>query len=146
MPAPAVYLDECMADRNLAARLRRRGFRVSTPDDTGTRGFSDEQQITFALSIGHMIASHNKLHFEQWHETFLREGWPHSGIILIPHTTRLRELRLAMMLDWIGKDYPTNYRSALFIWGHLQRLLNRGYLLAGYTAEEIGLACGRYAR
>jgi hypothetical protein len=115
MPAPAVYLDECMAEPNFAARLRRRGFRVSTPDDTGTRGFLDKQQIEFARSIDHMIASHNKLHFEQWHETYLREGWPHSGIILIPHTTRLHKLRVAMMLAWIGNDYSTNYRSSLFI-------------------------------
>jgi hypothetical protein len=132
-----------MADPGLAANLRRRGFRVTTPDDTGTRGLSDKQQIDYALSIGCMIASHNKLHFEQWHERYLREGWPHGGIILIPHTTRLRTLRLAMMLDWIGMEYPTAYQSSLFIWGHLQHRLNHGFQLPGYALEDIRLACGR---
>lgn len=143
MPTPAVYLDECMTHPSLAAALRRRGFIVSTPDETNTRGFSDKAQIDFATGIDCIIASHNKKHFEKWHERYLQNGWPHGGMILIPQTTYLLEIRLAMMLNWIGHQYPTNYRSALFIWGHLQQRFDQGYQLPGYAPNDIRWACGR---
>jgi hypothetical protein len=143
MPTPAVYLDECMTHPILATALRRRGFFVTTPDETNTRGLKDNPQLDFATLLDHLIASHNKKHFERWHERYIQNGWSHGGIILIPQTTHLLEMRLAMMLDWIGNEYPTNYRTALFIWGHLQQRLERNYQLPGYTPDDIRWACGR---
>lgn len=143
MPTPAVYLDECLTHIDLAAALRQRGFAVTTPDETNTRGFKDKPQIDFATSIRHMIASHNKMHFARWHREYLWKGWDHGGIILIPQTSHFLEMRLAMMLDWIGNDYSTNYQTSLFIWGHLQQRFDGGYRLSNYTQHEIQWVCGR---
>lgn len=47
-----------------------------------------------------------------------------------------------MMLDWINAEFP-GPQSTLFRWTDLQQQLNGGYVLEGYTAEEIALALGR---
>ena len=71
-------------------------------------------------------------------------GWVHSGIVTIPQTAVIPRLltRSAMMLDWIAAEYPST-QNRLFRWTDLQEILNSGYVLDGYTAEEISLALGR---
>jgi hypothetical protein len=50
-------------------------------------------------------------------------------------------LRAALLLDWLGT--VGDYRSRLFQWNDLQRLLLEGLRLPGYTEDEIGEAVGR---
>ena len=63
--------------------------------------------------------------------------------LVAPLTNRgfdvLSVLRVAMMLDWIA-DQP--HASRLFVWGHLQQLLERGFRLPGYSEEEVQQVLG----
>lgn len=107
---------------------------------------SDDNQIRFAHAKQWLILSTNERHFFGWHRVFQREGWPHSGIIIIRQTAipiRLR-VRCAMMLDWIDAEFP-DPRNTLFRWTDLQQQLIGGYRLANYSADEIAMALGRQA-
>ena len=143
MPAPPVYLGECV-DVALADALQQRGFAVTLARDHGPTGASDEQQIAYATQRDWAILSHNARHFQRWHRTFIEQRRPHGGIILLPETGPLSRLavRAAMMLDWIGLQ--GDHRSRLFKWGQLQLLLTGGYRLPGsaYTEGEVRHALG----
>ncbi len=143
MPAPPVYLDECV-DVALAEALRQRGFATTLARDHGPIAASDEMQIAYATSRGWVILSHNARHFQRWHKTFLEQQRPHGGIILIPDTGPISRLviRAAMMLDWIGLE--DEHRSRLFKWGQLQLLLTQGYRLPelGYSESDVRHALG----
>lgn len=89
-----------------------------------------------------MLITHNVRDFKAWHATFERQGRAHGGIIGLPQIrpfVRL-ELRAAMMLEWVGTQ---PYRSRLFVWGQLQRLLEQGFRLSGHTEEMVQAALGR---
>lgn len=68
------HLDEHMA--NLVANaLRQFGFDVTTPEDAGLLSADDADHLTFALSEGRVMATHD--------DDFLRlhsEGIQHAGI------------------------------------------------------------------
>ena len=83
MPAPALYLDECV-DQRLAAALRALGFDVVTVQEAHRESEEDEDQLLYATAQGRMLLSHNQLDFRRWHAAFARAGRPHGGIILIP--------------------------------------------------------------
>lgn len=143
MPAPPVYLDECV-DVALGEALRVRGFTVALVRDHGPLAASDEAQITYATDRGWAILSHNARHFQRWHSVFAEQGRPHGGIVLIPDTGPLSRLaiRAALMLDWIG--LLGDHRSRLFKWGQLQLLLTQGYRLPGlsYGDRDVQHALG----
>jgi uncharacterized protein with PIN domain len=103
MPAPALYLDECV-DQRLAAALRALGYDVLTVQDAHRESEEDEDQLLYATIQGRMLLSHNQLDFRRWHATFERAGWPHGGIILIPQTVPLSrlEIRARLILDWVA--------------------------------------------
>ena len=143
MPAPPVYLDECI-DVALAEALQQRGFAVTLARDHGPIGASDEMQIAYATSRGWVILSHTTRHFQRWHSTFLGQQRAHGGIILTPDTGPVSRLtiRAAMMLDWISLQ--GNHRSRLFKWGQLQLLLTQGYRLPArdYSRDDMEHALG----
>ena len=87
--------------------------------------------------------SHNESDFRNLTNDYRRRGLPHGGIIVLPEHSPIERLtvRAAMMLDWLGT--MTDHRSGFFQWGHLQELLEQGYLLEGYTPDEIRLALAR---
>jgi hypothetical protein len=141
MPAPSVYLDECV-NHGLVEPLRKRGFDVTTAQAEGIVGVDDESQLSHAARRGLAILSHNKRHFQHWHRIFAEQGRSHGGIILLPSSRlSLLELRAAMMLDWIGTHGDAG--SRLFLWGDLQRELARGLALAGYSRADVRSALGR---
>jgi hypothetical protein len=142
MPAPTVYLDECV-DQDLAASLRARGFGATTTRDEGMSGAGDEQQLQFATQRGWTLISHNKRHFQRWHRVFQQQGRTHSGIILLPKSPLPRlELRAAMTLDWIDQQaHPIG--SSLLLWNDVQQWLNQGRMLRGYSRQEIQEATGQ---
>ena len=141
MPAPAACLDEC-THLDLVDALRRRGFSVTSLQLVGPRGEADEVVLQRATDLGCALITHNVGDFKAWHATFQQQGRSHGGIICVPQTrpfSRL-ELRVAMMLDWVGTQ---PYTSQLFLWGQFQQLLERGFRLAGYTEDEAQEVLGR---
>src|SRR5260221_3615132 len=119
MPAPPVYLDECV-DVDLATGLIRRGFRATTTRAEARSGATDEAQLEFASARGWILISHNKRHFVRWHQTFRRELRPHNGIIILPKSPLPRlELRAAMALDWIEQS-DQSLAGRLVLWNEVQ--------------------------
>lgn len=105
---------------------------------------SDEAQLRFATANGWILLSINARHFIRLHATFQANNEQHAGIIAIPegsHAHRLA-IRTAMMLDWIAAEFP-DPRNHLFRWTDLQQQVIRGYVLEGYTDDEIALAFGK---
>lgn len=142
MSAPAACLDEC-THLDLVEALRHRGFSVTSLQIVGPRGASDDAVLMRATEIGCVLITHNVDDFKRWHATFEREGRAHGGIICLPQSrpfSRL-ELRVSMMLDWLG---TRPYASRLFRWGELQRLLEGGFRLPGYSEDEVRDALGRH--
>jgi predicted nuclease of predicted toxin-antitoxin system len=119
MAVPAAYLDECV-DPRLSSKLVRRGFRVTTASAEGTLGFSDPTQIDYARAHDLLIVSHDQHDFRRWHATYRQQSKLHNGIILLPFGPLTQaEVRVAMLLDWIGPE--AEHRSRLFRWNELQR-------------------------
>ena len=135
MPAPPVYLDQCV-DYAVAEAWRQRGFSVFTVRDEEAPGNADPEQRADATARGWLRLAPNRRDFRRLPADYQRHQRPHSGIILLPQRSHwaLRTLRAAMMFDWLP-SLP-DYRSPLFTWGHLQRQLERGQRLRGYSEEE----------
>ncbi len=144
MPGSPLYLDECV-DHRLAEALRKRGFTVHTALDSGMTELSDERQLSFAATHGWMIVTHNAKDFRRLHNAMRGHGEGHGGIVILPERPPLEllETRAAMLLDWI-MTFP-EYRSALFTWGQLQRLMEGGFRLPGYSETEVRRALGQAA-
>jgi hypothetical protein len=142
MPAPPVYLDECI-DRPCAEGLRRRGFDLLTTRDAGVLSSGDERQLAHATRLGRVLLSYNRVHFLRWHRVFEEQGRPHGGIVILPQSPPLsrRVLRAAMLLDWIADQ---DFHSRVFTWGTLQQELIRGHRLTGerYTEADVRHALG----
>ncbi len=144
MPGPPLYLDECV-DCGLVEALRKRGFAVHTALGNAMTELSDERQLTYAAARGWMILTHNARDFRRLHNALRERGEEHGGIAILPARPPLEllELRAAMLLDWIMTFAA--HRSALFTWGQLQRLLEGGYRLPGYSEREVRNALGQAA-
>jgi hypothetical protein len=106
-------------------------------------GYPDGAQLAFASARGWVLITYNEWHFRALADSYRRDQLSHGGIVVLPVKPPFERLvvRAAMMLDWLG-NMP-DHRSQLFKWGHLQALLEQGYLLEGYTSEEIHLALAR---
>jgi hypothetical protein len=141
MPAPAALLDECL-DPALAAMLKERGFDVVSLQAVEARGVSDPQVLGRAVELGRVLITQNTAHFKRVHVSYLQQGQRHPGIICLPQrgTLQRRALRAAMMLDWIATQ---EHASRLFVWGELQQLLERGFRMPDYDAEDVQRAIGR---
>src|SRR5687768_5880262 len=131
MAAPPAYLDECI-DRPIADGLRARGFDVLTALEAGQGEKLDEEQLLFALSRGRVLITYDRFDFRRLHAAYVSTGRQHGGIITIPQTppSGRRQLRAALMLDWLGTLHE--YRSRLFQWNDLQARLLSGLRLPGY--------------
>jgi hypothetical protein len=141
MPAPAALLDECM-DLELVGFLRARGFTVESAQLSGLRATDDEVVLDHAARRGWLLITHNERHFRRQHHRRLQQGGSHGGIVCVSQLGPIERLtvRVAMMLDWVGDQ---EHRSRFFVWGKLQRLLEQGLRLPGYTEHEVHLALGR---
>jgi hypothetical protein len=141
MPAPAALLDECM-DLELVGSLRARGFTVESAQLSGLRATDDEVVLDHAARRGWVLITHNERHFRRQHHRRLQQGGSHSGIVCVSQVGPIERLtvRVAMLLDWVGDQ---EHSSRFFIWGQLQRLLERGLRPPGYTEDEVRLALGR---
>jgi hypothetical protein len=136
-------LDEC-TELDLVEALTARGYDITSIQIVGPRGAADMLVLGPATTLGRVLVTHNVRDFQVADAAFRRQGRTHSGIIGLPQTRggplRRLELRLTMMLDWVGTQ---PYESRLFKWGQLQPLLERRFRLPGYSEEEVSVAPGR---
>jgi predicted nuclease of predicted toxin-antitoxin system len=141
MPAPAIYLDECV-DQRLAQFLRAQGFDVITVQEAGTASDEDEDQLLYASDQGRVLLSHNQLDFRRLHAAFERDGRAHQGIMLVPQTVPLSrlEIRVRLLLDWAA-SFP-DCSSKLFTWHELQQQLIHDYRLPGWDEAAVREALG----
>ncbi len=77
-----LYLDEDSMGHALTYLLRSRGFDVTTPEDEGTRGLSDVEQLDFATKQGRVIYTYNISDFCRLHTEYLKQGKLHAGVIV----------------------------------------------------------------
>jgi hypothetical protein len=141
MAAPAVYADECI-DRFIVEGLRERGVDVLTALEAGRGEDPDDAQLAYATHVDRVILTYNRLDFRRLHASQMRTGREHSGIVIIPQAPPVhrRQLRAALMIDWLGM--LDEYRSRLFQWNDLQLRLLGGLRLDGYSEDAINEAVG----
>lgn len=125
----------------LVAGLTERGFDVVSVHQVGPTGVEDGLVLDRAIKLGRVLITHNTDDFKAIHAAFLRHGRSHSGIICLPQrgTLRRRLVRASLMLDWVGTQPRL---SQLFVWGHLQQLLERGFRLPDFSEDEVREALG----
>jgi hypothetical protein len=143
MPAPPVCLDEC-TELDLIPLLAARGYDVVSIITVGYRAMPDPLVLKRATDLGRVLVTHNVHGFRLIDEVYRLEGRSHAGIIGVPQLrgapfTRL-ELRVAMMLEWVGTQ---PHAGRLFQWGDLQRLLDRGFGFDGFSEDDVRLVLGR---
>lgn len=89
--------------------LRARGFEALTVRDANRRGFSDEEQLSFAAENGMTLFTHNRIDFERLYTEWLTAGKTHGGILIatrrLPHELVRRALPL---LDSVTSDEMVN--------------------------------------
>lgn len=76
-----LYLDEDV-DVLLADLVKGHGFSATTARDEGNLNKSDEEQLTFATTVGKAILTHNRDDLAELARDYLITGKTHSGIIL----------------------------------------------------------------
>jgi hypothetical protein len=77
-----LYVDEDSMDRDLVRALRARGVDVTTAQDEGMMGCSDEEHLLFATNQGRVLYSFNRGDFFRLHSQYAVEGKSHAGILL----------------------------------------------------------------
>jgi uncharacterized membrane protein YgaE (UPF0421/DUF939 family) len=76
-----LYLDED-ADVLIADLLRARGFKVTTTQEAGKLGNSDEEQLAYAVEQQKALFTHNRIDFERMAEEYFAMSKEHYGIII----------------------------------------------------------------
>jgi hypothetical protein len=82
MKTICLYLDEDAMDRVFVRQLRGRGIDVTTPEEEGTRGLLDVEQLAFATAQGRVIYTYNIPDFCRLHADYIKHGKHHAGIIV----------------------------------------------------------------
>jgi predicted nuclease of predicted toxin-antitoxin system len=77
----SLYLDEDV-DVLVATLLRAKGFQAVTTVEAGNIGASDDLQLQFAATAGHVLLTHNRVDFERLAADWLADGKPHAGMIV----------------------------------------------------------------
>ena len=105
----SIYLDADV-ERMIAKALRRQGHTCRAADEVGMKRASDEAQLEYAARMGHALVTYNVEHFAPLHAQYLRKGWEHSGIVLIPKRWGASEVlrRLLNLLDAVTADEIRN--------------------------------------
>lgn len=107
----------------VAAELRQRGYDVVSASELGTRGASDWEQLSAAVSVHRALVTYNLGDFQRLLTDWAQKGLAHWGIIFVSEKTISQRsvgplvLALGRLLD----DFPTD-----------DALLNQGiYLTKG---------------
>jgi len=103
-----LYLDEDVTVV-LAEVLRARGFSVTTTQEAGQLGNSDEDQLASATRRAKVILTHNRLHFEALGSAYFEAGRPHGDtIIAVRRDYRELARRVVILLNSLTPDEMAN--------------------------------------
>src|SRR4051812_35941484 len=69
-------------DKPVVAALRARRIDVLTVNEAALAGRPDEEQLTFATSVGRTVLTFNQRDYCRLHEEWMEEGRTHTGIIV----------------------------------------------------------------
>ena len=83
MAKAKLLLDENVHE-GLAEALRKQGFDAITVAEVRRRGFSDSEQLDFAISQSRAVLSFNLVDYEELAVQCFRKGREHFGIIVSP--------------------------------------------------------------
>lgn len=70
--------------RALIRGLRARGINLSTSEEAGLLGATDEEQLEFASSQGRVFYTFNVSDFCRLHSLYLESERSHAGIVVVP--------------------------------------------------------------
>jgi len=107
----SLYFDEDVSAKVIAS-LKNRGFDVSSAQDAGLLGKTDEEQLRKAILDGRVLVTHNKKHFIALHEKYISSGKKHYGIIV---ATRRRDYTetIKSLLHLINTTTPEDMENHL---------------------------------
>jgi hypothetical protein len=77
------HLDEDTEEHALVRALRQRGLDVTTTAQMRLTASSDCEQLIWTSNQGRILVTHNVADFCQLHQTLLRNGEHHCGILII---------------------------------------------------------------
>lgn len=104
----ALYLDEDV-DVLLARLLRARGYAVTTTQEAGNLGTSDDQQLAYARAHGMALLTHNRADFERLAQDHFQRGEEHAGIIIaVRHPAHEIARRVLLILNAVTADEMRN--------------------------------------
>ncbi|HKI05068.1 MAG TPA: DUF5615 family PIN-like protein [Thermoanaerobaculia bacterium] len=110
-PIIFLYTDEDITDR-LAVLLKGRGYEAASAASSGTRGFSDEEQLSFAASLGWTILTYNNKDFTRLARSWYADGRVHAGIVMSQQfsTERTGELlrQTCFLIDSVSAEEMWN--------------------------------------
>jgi hypothetical protein len=89
----------------VAELLRARGFVATTSREAGQLGKSDAEQLSYAVTQGMALLTHNRADFEALAEAYRNSGQTHNGIIVAvrnPPHEMIR--RLLLVLNQVTAD------------------------------------------
>lgn len=114
-----LYLDEDVLDKDFVQALRSSNMDVVTVTDVGVDGQTDEQQLQYATSQGRVLYSSNMGDFYGLHASYVSQGIPHAGIILVQQKRysigeQLR--RLSKLMDSRSAEDMKNQAEFLSSW------------------------------
>ena len=112
-------LDEDSARHSLARELRVRGADISTAQEAGMAGRTDEDQLEWAAANGRTLYSFNRGDFYRLHTLWLRGGRFHSGIILSRQDLSLGE-QMRRLLRLINRLTPEEMQNRVEFLNHWQ--------------------------
>lgn len=77
-----LYMDEDAMDSDLVHALRLRGVDVTTPEEEGTKGWKDKEQLDYATAQGRVMYTFNIADYCHIHAGYVNRGKNHAGIIV----------------------------------------------------------------
>jgi len=92
-----LFIDEDVWD-GLAAALREAGYDAISVAESKRKGFSDEDQLAYAIAERRAIFTHNAQDFAPLAEAYYFQGIRHCGIIVARHFEKGRLLRRTLTL------------------------------------------------
>jgi predicted nuclease of predicted toxin-antitoxin system len=112
-----LYLDEDVKVA-VAESLRKKGYNVIAATEMGNKGFSDPQQLKYAISQERAIMTHNQKDFVKLHGQCMINSLEHYGIIIAKQVNVGEIVRLSMRMlnvltadDMISRlEYLSNWR------------------------------------